>query len=238
MDPAALVDSFVAAYRPRVEARLTELGIGAIEGLDEAIETGRRWLREQLAALFDQPFAVQQRGPLELFQEAMSFPTSALSAAGIAPVERDEVAVAALPGDVYDLAPASSRQLGDEAWKAHLAWGAAKAAGVRTPVLPAFGVYTANLMDRSRFAVEGWRVITWRTAEDIDEVPTVAFVDLQTAGAERAISRLAAAGADVYAFGPHVDDLAMIRARTLGAKDAMARSVFFRRFAELLPKVI
>ena len=43
---------------------------------------------------------------------------------------RDEVTVNALPGDRYGLAPASSRELGDEVWEAHLRWGAAKAAAL------------------------------------------------------------------------------------------------------------
>ena len=39
----------------------------------------------------------------------------------------------------------------------------------------------------------------------------------------------------VEAFGPHVDDLALVRARTLGAADALTRSAFFRNLARLLP---
>jgi hypothetical protein len=60
----------------------------------------------------------------------MRFPTRALAEAGTPPVRRDPAAVAALPGDLYDLAPASSRPLGDAAWEAHMAWGAAKAAAM------------------------------------------------------------------------------------------------------------
>lgn len=69
------------------------------------------------------------------FQQAMSFPTAALTAAGTTPPSRDPVAVNALPGDRFDLAPASSRDLGEEVWRAHIAWGMAKArqVGGKTP---------------------------------------------------------------------------------------------------------
>lgn len=85
----------------------------------------------ELTALLARPFSQQPRGPLEVVQEAMRFPTSSLQQAGVPPADRDEVAVNALPGDVYDLAPASSRDLGEEAWVAHLRWGARKAQALR-----------------------------------------------------------------------------------------------------------
>jgi hypothetical protein len=58
----------------------------------------------------------------------MSFPTAYLLEQGCEPVTRDPVAVNALPGDVFDLAPASSAVLGEDVWRAHLQWGAEKAA--------------------------------------------------------------------------------------------------------------
>ena len=81
--------------------------------------------------LAPEPFDRQRRGPLELFQEAMQFPTAALSELGVEAVERDPIADQALPGDVFDLAPASSSTLGETVWHAHLAWGAAKANAMR-----------------------------------------------------------------------------------------------------------
>lgn len=138
MSPEALLDesrrlrdALVAVFAPFVRHRLGERK--EIENMDRAIQSGRSWLEEGLTALLAQPFPAQRRGPLELFQEAMKFPTEALVEAGQAPVQRDEVAVAALPGDLYDLAPASTRDLGEEVWMAHLQWGAAKAAAMRSP---------------------------------------------------------------------------------------------------------
>lgn len=123
----SLREAFVAAFPTRVRARCVELGVAVPE---EAISAGVEWLDQALATLLALPFEQQKRGPLELFQEAMRFPTEALAADGLSPVDRSLVAVAALPGDVYDLAPASSQDLGESAWVAHLRWGAAKAAAM------------------------------------------------------------------------------------------------------------
>lgn len=119
-----LVDAFVEAYPRYVVRRCDALGVPVPT---DAVTEGGAWLRESLTELFRLPFAEQRRGPLELFQEAMRFPTAALEASGVEPVKRFEVAQTALPGDLYDLAPASSQDLGENAWHAHLRWGAAKA---------------------------------------------------------------------------------------------------------------
>ena len=125
-----LVDALVKAYVPYVRARVARLNLDIPPGFEAAIKEGRRWLETTLPDLLDRPFARQDRGPLELFQEALSFPTAALVRAGQRPVPRDEAVVAALPGDLFDLAPASSSDLGEQAWRAHLVWGATKAAAL------------------------------------------------------------------------------------------------------------
>lgn len=130
---AELVSSLVAAYPPYVRDRIARQGLEVPPGLDDAIEEGRRWLETALPDLLGRPFASQDRGPLELFQEALRFPTAVLEQAGHQPVTRDELVANALPGDLFDLAPASSNDLGEEAWRAHLAWGAAKAAAITRP---------------------------------------------------------------------------------------------------------
>lgn len=122
-----LRSALVNSYRPWVEGRLAELEGGTLPGVGEAVAEGERWLAASLEELLALPFAEQRRGPLEVFQEAMAIPTAALVEAGVDPVTRDAAAREALPGDLYDLAPASSSVLGEETWQAHLAWGAAKA---------------------------------------------------------------------------------------------------------------
>lgn len=129
--PEELVDQFVSAYRSHVFRRISEQGLPTATGMEDAIVAGEGWLRSALTRLAAQPFASQTRGPLELFQEAMRFPTEALLAADVPPVERDMVETQALPGDHYRLAPASSRDLGEAAWRAHLAWGIAKAESMK-----------------------------------------------------------------------------------------------------------
>ncbi|MXY77997.1 MAG: hypothetical protein F4Y40_13155 [Acidimicrobiia bacterium] len=131
---AELASALVTAYAPYVRGRVACLGLEVPPGLDDAIQEGRLWLETALRDLLGRPFASQDRGPLELFQEALRFPTAALEQAGHQPVPRDELVTNALPGDLFDLAPASSNDLGEAAWTAHLTWGASKAAAMTKPV--------------------------------------------------------------------------------------------------------
>ncbi|HSJ34840.1 MAG TPA: hypothetical protein VLB85_07255 [Acidimicrobiia bacterium] len=121
-----LLEAMVAAYPTYVRSRLP----ATPEGIDDVLAQGAAWLRTTLTDLLALPFAEQRRGPLEVFQEAMRFPTEALRQAGVEPSRRDPVSETALPGDVYGLAPASSRDLGEEIWMIHLTWGATKASAL------------------------------------------------------------------------------------------------------------
>ncbi len=241
-----LITAFTTAYRPWVEQRLGRLETPAAEAVAAAVDEGEAWLRAELEALLARPAGDQHRGPLEVFQEAMQFPTEALAAAGVPEVERDDGARRALPGDRYDLAPASSQPLGDEAWRAHLAWGAAKAAALAGSP-PAQVLYVGNnLMDRTTIEAaasrSGLRLAVARSAEEAaaslgtGRAPLVVLVDLTAADSDDALRAAAASGAKVIAFGPHVDDWALDRARSLGAIQALPRSRFFRTLDELLPK--
>lgn len=243
-EAAALRQELVAAFRPYVIHRLAEQGIEAPEGLDASLYEGEVWLRDELAAVTEVPFVEQRRSPLEVFQEAMRFPTEALSASGIPEPARDPAATELLPGDRYDLAPASSQALGESAWQAHLAWGVAKARALSGPA-PAVGWLGRDLMDRSRIeaALEGtglelWPWISVTELEQALEVrpPVLALVDLAYTEADDGIRALAEAGVRAIAYGPHVDDVAMVRARSLGAEDAVARSRFFASIGSYLPQ--
>ncbi len=237
-EAAALRRALVGAYAAHVTGRLEALGVDATRHAG-ALEQGRRWLDESLAALLAQPWSAQRRSPLEVFQEAMRFPTDALEAAGVPAATRDAGQEAALPGDIYDLAPASSQALGEDAWRAHLAWGAAKARGLATSVVVYVG---ANLMDRTAIeqaaGATGLPVVVATTVEALAGVAGRAvrgFVDLTHSAADDAVRALAAAGVPIVAFGPHVDDFALTRARSLGADEVLPRSKFFRRLPELFP---
>lgn len=125
----SLAEQLASAFRPFIEARIAERGYPPVptDVLDRAGEE----LRSRLIDLVDVSAAEQRRSPLELFQEACAAPNSALADMRVEPPARDATTVNALPGDVYDLAPASSADLGEEVWQAHLAWGVAKAATLR-----------------------------------------------------------------------------------------------------------
>lgn len=243
-EAAALRRELVAAFRPYVIHRLAEQGIEASEGLDDSLRDGEIWLQDELAAVTEAPFAEQRRSPLEVFREAMRFPTEALSASGIPEPVRDPVAAELLPGDRYDLAPASSQALGESAWRAHLAWGVAKARVLTGPAA-AVGWLGRDLMDRSRIAAAlegtGLDLWPWASVEELKQAleerpPVLGLIDLTHADADDGVRALAEAGVRAIAYGPHVDDVAMVRARTLGAEDAVPRSRFFASIGSYLPQ--
>lgn len=231
---ARLHEAFVAAYGPYVE---TKLGERSLPPIPEAVAEGSAWLDTALLELFDQPAAEQRRSPLELFQEAMQFPTAALEAAGVPPVPRDPVSESALPGDIYDLAPASSQALGEGVWQVHLEWGASKAAALR----PLAVLVTRNLMDGSKVeaagASRGYRVETVRRVDAVPEQAVVVLVDLEHPDADEAVRSFSGQAARVVAYGPHIDDIAMVRAQALGADEVMPRSRFFKDLSAHFPTI-
>ena len=266
-----LASAFVAAYRDYVRGRVEALVAGPadgpsdgptneeVPGLAAALEEGSEWLDVSLRNLFAVPPASQRRSPLELFREAMRFPTEALAVAGVEPVARDHGERDFLPGDLYGLAPGTSRELGERAWRAHLAWGVTKAravAGVVPAASPArpsraaspavVALFGSDLMDRSKIegAAEaaGYRLQVWRNpgalVDGLETPPALAFVDLKHVAADDAVRALAAAGVRMIAFGPHVDDLALARAKALGADEVLPRSRFFVRLADLFPVIV
>jgi hypothetical protein len=249
--------AFVAAFDPYVLARIADrLGDVAAPGLGDAVAEGAAWLDAHLGELLSLDPSRQRSSPLQLFQAALAYPTAALAAAGVEPVGRDAAAVAALPGDSYDLAPTSSQALGEEAWHAHIAWGIAKAesvAGVvpaprpRSRVDSVAALVSIDLMDRSKFeaaaAAAGYALVVWRNPGAIEAgldttAPAVVFVDLTHRFADGALRLASGRGAAVVAYGPHVDDLALARARTLGADIALPRSRLFAALARHFPPLV
>ena len=131
----ALADGIEAAIGPWVERSV----VAAIEA-SGGLVTGSMRLRARAAgdeataaiaprvrALLALDIDEQRTGPLALLREAVVFPTTVLSEAGIEPAERDAQAIALFPDDVYDLAPASFADLDPALADAGIAWGAAKA---------------------------------------------------------------------------------------------------------------
>ncbi|MGI9648967.1 MAG: hypothetical protein ACR2OI_10645, partial [Acidimicrobiia bacterium] len=212
---SALHSAFVGSFSPYLKEILEQRGLPAISA--DIVRAAEQWLDAQLAALLELPYARQRRSPLEVVQEAMTGPTKALQEAGAKPVLRDPVSVAALPGDIFGIAPASSSVLGEEAFQAHLAWGVEKARALAPQVVGGLSVLvvSGDLMDRSKFedAVNGagLEMVVWGRG-NAEVRPAIAFVDPTHSDADEAITTLSGQGVRVVAFGPHVDEDAMVRA--------------------------
>ncbi len=96
-------------------------------------------------------------------------------------------------------------------------------------------VLVPDLMDRSRLGADP-RVSFVRTVEEVlTDPPQVAFIDLGRCDDEQ-LERLSAAVPVIVGFGPHVDDERLAAATAAGFDDVMARSIFFRRFHELVER--
>ena len=240
----ALHSAFVGAFPAYLKAILIERGLPELD--DEAVLAARDWLAAQLEDLLAVPLIEQARSPLELFQEAMEGPNATLSEMGARPPLRDPIAVSALPGDTYGLAPASSSVLGEAAFEAHLAWGAAKAAAVGPVVSADQGLVvlvSRDLVDRSRFEDAangaGLRLEVWASESDIRAFrPAAAFVDLTHPAAGEVLAALVEQGTRVVAFGPHVDDDAFAQAAALGATKTISRSALFKSLGQHLPRSV
>ena len=252
-EAARLRRALVAAFPEYVHRIIAERGLSADASVEAAVQEGRDWLADALDDLLNRPAAEQDRSPLQVFRDALGFPTAALAASGAVPTDRDPVDADLLPADLYGFAPAGSQDLGEEPWRAHVEWGIAKAEAVAgmvpattspQPGRPVAALVGMDLMDRSKLeaAAEtaGYELEVLRNpgavaAAIAERRPAVAFVDLTHRSADEVIRRLGEAGIRTIAFGPHVDDMALIRARSLGAADAVPRSRFFRDLSRWFP---
>ena len=101
---------------PEVVAAATKAGKVAAD------ETGA-----QVRRLLETDIDEQHTTPLQVVRAAVRYPAEVLAAAGVPGVERDPFAEAAFPSDVYDLSPASWREVDPALAEPGLVWGAAKA---------------------------------------------------------------------------------------------------------------
>ena len=110
-----------------VESRLADLSPEVREaaeaaGLAAASEIGGEVAQLLAADIDDQP-----ENPLAVLRRAVRYPTEVLTAAGAAPVERDDFAIQRFPDDLYDLTPASFTDIHPDLQVPGMTWGAAKA---------------------------------------------------------------------------------------------------------------
>lgn len=134
-DPEAALAEHSRALVEAIDANVVAWVVRAVAsrapGLEaEAIEAGRRARAEvvpRIRALLAEDVDEQAGTPLSLLRTAVRHPTEVLAAAGVPPVERDDFARQAFPDDVYDLTPASFRDVSPALEGPGVAWGAAKA---------------------------------------------------------------------------------------------------------------
>lgn len=99
-----------------VAARATEAAAAASADVVAA-------LRDLLAADVDE----QRMNPLAIIRRAVGYATAVLAAEGVPPVRRDADSARIFPDDVYDLSPASFREVAPALHEPGMTWGAAKA---------------------------------------------------------------------------------------------------------------
>lgn len=247
---AAVVEEFVKAYPGYVDSRLALVAPDV--DVADGVRQGKEWLQGELGQWGRLDAASQGRGPLQIFQTAFAFPTSALEAAGAEPPPRDPAVAAALPGDVYGLAPASSREIGEAAWRAHVAWGVAKAKQV-VDAVPAAGpersaavaVVTMDHADRASIHLvatgRGVPVRHWRNPGAIAtgleaELPRWAVVDAAHAASDEACDLLTEAGARVAIYVDGLDDIGAARWLAKGAATVVDRNQLVPVLESWLPQ--
>ena len=93
----------------------------------EAGAAARIQVRAELSALLELDVDAQRTNPLAVLRRAVAHPTAVLRAAGVVPVARTEFDVRAFPEDVYNLSPATWRDVAEELHEPGLIWGAWKA---------------------------------------------------------------------------------------------------------------
>lgn len=212
--PSELRTAFVEAYPAYVASALHDLGIAIDPIIADAIVEGAAVLDALLDGLERLPPLEQRHSPLELFREALRPIDHALDVEGLRP---SMLQSESLPSwDRFGLAPGSSQVLGQRAHEAHLRWGVAKAAAVAPVVMRPRAVIITDdeTFDQLSRSIEA---AGYTVGGGGGRSFAVALVDTSMPRAGEAITREAASGAFVVAFGDEVDDLSTPGLKALGA---------------------
>jgi hypothetical protein len=110
----------VTAYQGDVPADVVSAAHDA--GIRAEREVGAE-LRAFLALDVDE----QRTNPLAILRSAVRYPTAVLRDAGVPPVRRDEFKEHAFPDDIYDLAPATWKDIDESLQEPGIVWSAWKA---------------------------------------------------------------------------------------------------------------
>lgn len=254
---AQLRTALVEAFPRYIATRLQDLGADIPQA---AVEKSTADLSESLARLEDSPHDLGE-SPLELVRIATEPITAALLEMGAQPVERDAQAVELHPDDLFDLYPATSRDLGEEVWQVHMQWGLERARNVAgmvpapspaekafdsavrsLPGVALFGVAEptrSDLADRIRDL--GYQPMIWRNPAALDDglaaLPVLTLVDLRHPTAEGALRRLVAKGLRAIAFGDDVTDFTQAAMMALGAEEVVELDRVVDLLQRWLPRI-
>jgi hypothetical protein len=135
-EPADVLASAVdAAIGPWVERAVARIMVAYASEVPPEVAADARQAGEAAAAavgvelrrLLALDVERQPTNPLSILRAAVRYPTAVLQRAGVPPVVRDEFRERAFPDDVYDLAPASWRDVDEALHEPGIIWGAWKA---------------------------------------------------------------------------------------------------------------
>jgi hypothetical protein len=132
---AALADAIDAAVSPWLIGAVRR--VAAAQGLDggdrfvlaaeAAAKEAKAEVMPRIRELLATDIDAQTTTPLAVLREGIGPATAVLVEFGARPVERDDFAVRAFPGDVYALVPAAFEDVAPELRDPGIEWGAAKA---------------------------------------------------------------------------------------------------------------
>ena len=251
---AQLHTAVVAAFPSYVRERLQRLGVAEDDALlADALAAATGVLDAQLAEIGEGSL---RESPLELVRISTEPLTAVLRERGIVPVPRDARSAELHPDDVYDLYPATSRDLGEDVWRIHMEWGIERArqvAGVvpaspgggQPVAVPAVALFGLSEPLRSEVADAlrsmGYRPLLWRNPAALDAglagLPRLVVVELDHPGADSAIRQFADK-ARVVAIGKEVNDFVEAATMALGAEEVVDSGRILDRLGALLPRLV
>jgi hypothetical protein len=128
-DLAAALDGVIAPWVERSVVRLVAAYRGEVAPeVEVAARAAGRQARHEAGAELRAFLALdvddQRTNPLAILRDAVRYPTAVLREAGIPPVQRDEFKEQAFPDDVYDLGPATWKDVDPALQEPGIIWGA------------------------------------------------------------------------------------------------------------------
>jgi hypothetical protein len=129
---AAAVDAAVAPWVERSVARMATAYFGRVPAEvqaagHEAAAQAREEVGAELRAFLALDVDEQRTNPLAILRAGVRYPTVVLREAGVPAVRRDEFKERAFPDDIYDLSPASWKDVDESVQEPGIVWSAWKA---------------------------------------------------------------------------------------------------------------